>query len=58
MKEAKYTFPPPNKQKKVLHIQKEYYREKKERKKDYAWQVQIAKRGPLIITIDSRHKVQ
>ena len=33
--------------KKVLHIQKEHYGEKrkKERKKDHAWQVQFAKQA-------------
>ena len=60
MKEAKYRFPPPNKQKKGTSYPKGILqgKKKKERKKDHAWQVQIAKHGPLIITQDSRHKVQ
>ena len=57
MKKAKYMFPPPNKQKKGTSYP-EGILQGKERKKDDAWQVQIAKHGPMIITQDSKHKVQ
>lgn len=62
MKKAKDMFPPPDKQRKGTSYPKgilQGKKGKKERKKDHAWQVQIAKQ---VWTVDnkqdSKHKVQ